>query len=270
MYKPETISSLPNTATLSINELHLTKENQPKEANTCTYTPVSQEHEIVKRVESKCVEQERKRKIVTHINECFTQNAAMSVLAEAESLASYSRKRLALSYEMPATPQRRKSHLPNEQNIAWDVNGAMLELRNFPLDQKINWSQMANKYEIPQHNAGQVLKEMALRYGIDIPSLEQKSNTTPRIRRRKCRLPGGEISTPCLPTVSTIKQEQRHLILTGELNIGEPCTPFQFTKSIITKEGNVEFNTVQICGRKIALYDIRVALFNKHENICAC
>ena len=62
----------------------------------------------------------------------------MSVLAEAESMASYSRKRLALSYERPTTPKRRKSHSPKEANMSWDIDGAMEELENFPPNQKIN------------------------------------------------------------------------------------------------------------------------------------
>ena len=70
---------------------------------------------------------------------------------------------------------------------------------------------------------------------------------------------------PCLPTIGIIKEEQKHLILSGELNIGEPCAPFQLTKSVITNDGNVEFSNVQICGRKIPLHDIRVALLKKQE-----
>ena len=145
----------------------------------------------------------QKRKIVSEINDHFSKNATMSVLAEAESMASYSRKRLALSYERPTTPKRRKSHSPKEANMSWDIDGAMEELENFPPNQKINWSSMARMYEIPQKNAGQVLKETAVKHGIHTCTLEQSNNAlcTPRIRRHKCRLSGGEISMPCLPTV---------------------------------------------------------------------
>ena len=174
------------------------------------------------------------------INDHFSKNATMSVLAEAESMASYSRKRLALSYERPTTPKRRKSHSPKEANI---IDGAMEELENFPPNQKINWSSMARMYEIPQKNAGQVLKETAVKHGIHTSTLEQSNNAlcTPRIHRHKCRL---EISMPCLPTVGIIKEERRQLVLSGELNIGEPCAPFHITKSVITSEGNVEFKDV--------------------------
>ena len=68
---------------------------------------------------------------------------------------------------------------------------------------------------------------------------------------------------PCLPTVSNIREQKQQLILTGELNIGEPCAPFNFTKSIITKE---EFKDAQICGRKIPLKELQVELLNKQEN----
>ena len=141
----------------------------------------------------------RKRKIVTHINDHFSTNTTMSVLAEAESLASYRRKRLALSYENPTTSQRPKSHSPNEQNMGWDADGAMKELESFPPTQKIDWSAMARRYNIPGKNAGQVLKERAKKHGIDTSSLHQSANITPIIRRCKCRLTGGEIAMPKSP-----------------------------------------------------------------------
>jgi len=70
---------------------------------------------------------------------------------------------------------------------------------------------------------------------------------------------------PCLPTVDFIKEEKKQLVLTGQLNIGEPCAPYLIKKSVVTKEAQVEFQSVQICGRKIPLYDIRAALLEKHE-----
>ena len=216
-------------------------------------------------MEHKKEERAQKRKIVSHINDQFSSNTTMSILAEAESLASYGRKRLVLSYEKPATPQRVKSHSPNVENLAWDVTHAVAELQNFPPHQKINWSEMARQYKIPNRNAGQVLKETAKKHGIDTSSLENSVHTTPRIRKRKSRLPGGEISMPCLPTVSAIKEEKRQLILSGELNIGEPCATFHLTKSVITEEGNIDSRSVEINGRKIPLTNLREALLKKQE-----
>ena len=152
--------------------------------------------------------------------------------------------------------------------MSWDVTRAMEELENYPPNQKINWSEVAHRYQIPNRNAGQVLKEMAKKHGINTLSLERSANTctTPRIRKSKLRLPGREISIPCLPTVNTVKEEKKQLILSGELHIGEPCATFQLTKSIITEDGNTEIRSVTICGRKIQLTDLRKALLKKQES----
>ena len=155
----------------------------------------------------------------------------MLVLAEAESLASYGRKRLALSYEKPEKTLIPKSHSPNEHNMSWYVEGAVSELENFPPNLKINWSATARKYNISGKNAGQILKEMAKKHKINTTTLDQRDNT-PRIRRRKRRLPGGEISMARLPTVHAVKEEKNQLILSGQLSIGEPCAPYSISKSI--------------------------------------
>lgn len=65
------------------------------------------------RMELKRQERACKRKIASHINHQLSKNATMSVLAEADSMASYGRKRLALSYEKSSKPQKPKSHSPN-------------------------------------------------------------------------------------------------------------------------------------------------------------
>ena len=133
-----------------------------------------------------------------------------SVLAEAESLSSYNRKRLARSFESPeSAPKKSKSHSPKECSLTWDVDAAMEELENFPEDSIINWSAMARKYEIPQKNGGQILKETAQKHNIDVSKLDHRQNTTPRVRRRKCRLPGGEVSGPTLPPKQVIVEDKK-------------------------------------------------------------
>ena len=58
--------------------------------------------------------------------------------------------------------------------MKWNVSAAMLELKNCPSNEIFNWSSMAQKYDIPQKNTGQVLKETAVKHGIDTCRLEQK------------------------------------------------------------------------------------------------
>ena len=86
----------------------------------------------------------------------------------------------------------------------------MDKLRNLPDGERINWSAMARKY-IPQKNGGQILKQLALDRGIDVSNLDQQE-VTPHQRRCKKRLPGGEISTPCLPTKGEIMDEKKRLV----------------------------------------------------------
>ena len=208
----------------------------------------------------------QKRQIVQEVNQQLAKNATMSVLAEAESLSSYSRKRLSYSFDSPVPAKRRKSHSPNEQNLCWDVTSAMEALQNFPTNEKINWSSMARKFNIHQTNGGQVLKEMAQKHGIDTKTLEQKaSDTTPRLRRSKSKLRGGEISMPCLPTKEAIVEEKKQLIVSGELSIGEPCSPYTLKKTIVKNDGSIEMKTVNICGRKIPLLELRQTLLTKHK-----
>ena len=142
-------------------ELNPAWENRFSHTFTEALTKVVPEYQLVQKKgknERKREQRSQKRKIVKEINDHFSKNTTITVLAEAESMASYSRKRLALSYEQPSTPKRRKSHSPRETNMAWNIERAMTELENFPPNEKINWSAMARKYEIPQKNGGQVLK----------------------------------------------------------------------------------------------------------------
>lgn len=206
----------------------------------------------------------QKRKIVKYINEQLATNATMSTLAEAKSLSGYNRKRLALSFEKPNVPfKKSKSHYPSQQ--AWDVNAAMEELENFPKCEIMNWSAMARKYGISNGNGAQVLKEAAEKQGIEVNKLDGRDNSLPRLRTKKRRLPGGEISMPSLPPPEIIVHEKQNLIETGELSIGEPCSPFTITKTVVTSECSIETTSVQISGRKIPLTDLRRRLIKKHE-----
>ena len=216
--------------------------------------------------ERKKEERARKRKLVEYINQQQAKNTTMSILAEAESLSSYNRKRLACSFESPeSAPKRSKSHSPKECSLTWDVDAAMEELENFPEDSIINWSAMARKYEIPQKNGGQILKETAQKHNIDVSKLDHRQNTTPRVRQRKCRLPGGEVSGPTLPPKQVIVEDKKQLIASGEHSIGEPCAPYKLMKSTITSAGDIQMKCVEICGRKIPLVELRYRLLKKQE-----
>ena len=140
-----------------------------------------------------------------------------------------------------------------------------MQQHSHPTEEKINWSQCARTLQIPGKNAGQTLKEYAEKQGFNVTAMECKSVPPPkRIRRRKKKLPGGEISTPSLPTPAAITAERKNLIASGKLSIGEPCSPYSITKSIVTADGEVATKEVEIVGRKLSLVEIRKKLVHQH------
>ena len=54
------------------------------------------------------------------------------------------------------------------------------------------------------------------------------------------------------------------MIESGELSLGEPCTPYTLTK-YVTREGVVSPLDVQIYGRKFSLLSLRKKLLIAHE-----
>ena len=80
---------------------------------------------------------------------------------------------------------------------------------------------------------------------------------TPHHRKCKKHLLGEEISTPSLPTKGEILDEKKRLVESGELTIGEPCTPYVMKKCIVNTEGEIEVRPTEICGQKIPLLELR-------------
>ena len=110
VYEPQTVMSLPaldtekGLARSILAELNPIWENQFAHKFTEAILKLLPECKLVQKktkTEHKREGRARKRKIVAHVNDHLSQNTTMSVLAEAESLASYGHIRLALSYERP-------------------------------------------------------------------------------------------------------------------------------------------------------------------------
>ena len=111
-----------------------------------------------------------------------------------------------------------------------------------------------------------MLKEFAKGEGFDVLALECLTSPPTRKRRQKKKLPGGEISTPALPTPRSISDEKQALVASGKLSIGEPCSPYLLTKYIVTNDGEVKTNQIELHGRKIPLYELRQKLLIQQEN----
>ena len=159
------------------------------------------------------------------INKQFADTAAKTVLTEDESLSSYQRKRLSQSFEKPPEAKRHKSHSPNFDRVEWDKEKVITDLKQYPKDKPINWSQFAKEHDVPGSNGGQVVKQYAQQNGIDTIALDNRSPDR-RLRSQHKRMPGGEVSIPCNPTPKSIKKSWSDMIESGELSLGEPCTPY--------------------------------------------
>lgn len=107
------------------------------------------------------------------------------------------------------------------------------------------------------------MKEFAQHNGIDVVQLDHREPNT-RMRRRKLRLPGNSISAPVHTTVEGIKDEWSNMIRTGELSVGEECTPHIITK-YSTAGGDLTAKTTTVYGRKVPMLDLRQKLLKKHE-----
>ncbi len=208
-----------------------------------------------------------------HISGQLQQSDAITVLSETQSLASYKRIRLSQSFETPeqtrdrarTTVIKRRRHSPKFTNVQWDKEGLLDRLQNWPTGQMVNWSELAREFNVPGKNKGQVVKEFAIESGVDVFQLDQRPSGT-RLRARKLRMPGGEVSVPTHRTVEGIKEDWDKLIESGELTLGEPCHPQKLTRYTV-KDGELQQSETTVYGRKIPLLEVRKRLLQKHESL---
>lgn len=119
------------------------------------------------------------------------------------------------------------------------TQSVLTDLAGHPEDTHINWSKFAWEHGVPGRNGGQVVKEYAKRNGFDTTRLDNKSNNTPRRRPSKNKLPGKEMSSPCMPPVSKVKQELDVMIETGVIRLGEPVASYTLQRFKISDTGEL-------------------------------
>ena len=129
------------------------------------------------------------------------------------SVSAYLKRRGEQHFERPRQPGKVKSHSPAVQNQHWNVPEALDMLRNWPVDEKINWSAQARKLGIPGDNCGQVLKDTAQQHSINTEALDGRSGR--RIRASKRRLPGSDVSVGCAPSKKAVKSTWEDMIQSG-------------------------------------------------------
>ena len=123
------------------------------------------------------------------MNKQLSDQVALVTLAEDESLGKYQRKRLSCSFTKPSQPKRPKVHA--SKTTTFDENAVLEDLNNLHPAKKINWSEIARKHGVCQSNGGQIIKEFAVRRGVNVLALEHREREAqPRLRSMKRKLPG--------------------------------------------------------------------------------
>ena len=102
----------------------------------------------------------------------------------------------------------------------------------------INWTRFARSHNVTGGNAGQVVKELAKRNGIDVEKLDHRMPLR-RLRSSKHKLAYG-VSVPCNPTVTALKSNIVELVQAGKLSVGEPCSPYTLRQMTFDKGKLVE------------------------------
>lgn len=200
-------------------------------------------------------------------NEALKRSSAIAVLTEDESIRGYQRKRKRQYFDTtpPAKQAKTKSHSPDFNTVTWDKDKVLLDLQQYPpAPPPINWLQFAKEHGVTGKNAGQVVKEFALKSGIDTEKLDGRQLDRPRTRVRRRKLVGGEISSAATPTPASLQEEWQKMVQSGELSLGRPCVPYTMTK-YSAMNGGLERVELTIVGRKFPLLEIRKKLLAKHE-----
>lgn len=156
----------------------------------------------------------RDKKIRNNENAVLARIIPRQILSSANtSMSSYLRQRKGVYFEKTTHVGKAKSHSPAMTSLHWVVPAAMEKLRNWPAQQTINWSAEARKLGIPGDNCGQVLKETAVRHGIDTVHLDGRSGR--RLRARKRRLEGSDISIGSAPSKKAVQNTWAEMIQSG-------------------------------------------------------
>ena len=108
------------------------------------------------------------------------ENVTITHLAEEESLSSYRRKQLSMSFEQRPV-KKAKLHSLSQENQTWNHEGGLALLHAHPPNKNV---QTARNLHSPNKNAGQVLKEFAMQQGFNISAMECQ-NETPPSRHKK-------------------------------------------------------------------------------------
>ena len=198
------------------------------------------------------------------IKQKFGENGALNFLSQNESFSGYQRKRLAHFLKQNQVHNEKKHRITD--SFVEEYKDIILEkLMEWPSEKLMNWSELGRQCGLTVPNMGQKVKEVAIESGIDV-TLYVGSSKSCSSRLSKSYLPGNEISIPSMPTIATLREDVNHLLDSGELTMGGPCSPYMVVRSSVhVYDGKLVSTPSQIYGRKIPLLELRPELLKKQE-----
>ena len=147
----------------------------------------------------------------------------------------------------------------------WNKENVEKDLRDWPVGTKMNWTHFGEEHSVPGKNKGQVVKEFAKAIGIDTKALDGREEGE-RTRRRRLRMPGGEICVPTHLNSMKIWEEIHQRIAEGRYLIGEPCVESVLVR-YKAEDGSVKREEITINARRIPVLEIRKRLPTKHTQM---
>ena len=115
--------------------------------------------------------------------------------------------------------------------MTWDKNGLKNEVEGYGDETKVNWSELARRYQIKNKkgqiakNGGQIAQEWLISQGVNLHKFKRSSENERQPRRKKLKGLGGEISLPTPETNDSLKQKLKLKIQQGDFTVGELIVP---------------------------------------------
>ena len=145
----------------------------------------------------------------------------------------------------------------------------------------MNWSEMTRRHGVTNKkgdmakNGGQIIQDVLINMGVNVHQFKHpKSNNRcqaeckRRVRRKKLRGRGGEISMPTPETNNSIKEELKVQIMNGDISIGEMIVPKRFKKLVLNRNNEIETTEFVVEGRKRPLEEIRRKPLKGKRSLC--
>ena len=131
----------------------------------------------------------------------------------------------------PEPTVKRKRHAGNFDAMTWDKNALKLELEGYADETKVNWSELARRYQITNKkgqiakNGGQIAQEWLISQGVNLHRFKRSAEDEQQPRRKKLKGLGGKISIPTPETNDNLKKKLKLKIQQGEFTVGELIVP---------------------------------------------